>query len=82
MTGERRWYTIGYYLATGDRATIRNVEAAMNECPRGAELISVGDFNINFECTRGQGWYKEIAAVVEMTGLEDILGRFLLQRRT
>ena len=41
----------------------------MREQPRGAELIVVGDFNIDLERTGGQGRDKEIAAVVDMAGL-------------
>ena len=39
----------------GDGETIRYVEAAMAEIPRGAELIFAGDFNIDMEGIYRQG---------------------------
>ena len=48
-TGERLWYIVGCYLAPGERATIQDVEAAMEEWPRGIELIVAGDLNVDLE---------------------------------
>ena len=53
-TGERRWYIVGFYLAPGNNTTIRYVEAAMAERPRGVELIVAGDFSVDLEKMSGQ----------------------------
>ena len=45
--GEQRWYIVGFYLALGNGTTVRDVEAAMAEKPRGMELIVAGDLNVN-----------------------------------
>ena len=44
--GEWQWYIVGCYLAPDDSLTIESVVAALKECPRGAELLMVGDFNV------------------------------------
>ena len=48
-TGERRWYTIGYYLEPEDGATIQDMEVAMSEWLRGTELIFAGDLSVDLE---------------------------------
>ena len=60
----------------GDGATIREVESAMAEQPRGADIIVAGDLNIDLYRTVGRGWDEEIAAVLEAAGLEDLLVHF------
>ena len=79
-TGERRWYIVGCYLAPGDGTTIRDVETAMTEKPRGAELIVAGDLNVYHGKVGGWGRDEEITAVA-MAGLEDIVGHYFLRRR-
>ena len=76
-TRERRWYIVRCHLAPGDRAAIRDVEAAMNEQPRGEDFIVAGGIYLNLERTEGRGQDKEIAAVVATGGLGNILGDFL-----
>ena len=76
-TGDRRWYIVGYYLAPDDRTTVRDVEAAMSERPRGTELIVAGDFNVDLDKTGGRGRDKEIAATVATAGLKYPVGDFL-----
>ena len=41
-TGKRRWYIVGCYLVPGDGTTIIDMEVAMAEETRGAELIVAG----------------------------------------
>ena len=53
-TGDRQWYIIGFYLSPFDNTTIRYVEAAMVEWPRGAELIFSGDLNVDLERMGGR----------------------------
>ena len=50
-TGERRWYIVGCYLAPGDGTNIRDMEAAIAEKPRGAELIVAGNLNAELRKT-------------------------------
>ena len=47
VTGERQWCIVGCYLAPDNTSTIESVVSALKECPRGAELIVAGDFNVN-----------------------------------
>ena len=54
-TVKRRWYIVGCYLATGDRTTIRDVEVAMAEKPRGEEFIVAGDLNLELGKTGSRG---------------------------
>ena len=68
-TGERQWYIIGCYLGPGNDTTIRDMEAAIMERPRGAELIVAGDFSVDLEKTCGQGRDEKIAAAVAMANL-------------
>ena len=49
VTGETPWYIDVCYLAPGDGATIRDVEAAISERLRGTDLIVVGDLNVDLE---------------------------------
>ena len=47
-------YIVGCYLAPFDNTTIRYMEAAMVEWPRGAELVFAGDLNVELERTGGR----------------------------
>ena len=77
MTGERRWYIVRCYLAPGDGEKFWDMEEGMAERLRGTELMIVGDLNVDLERTGRWGRDKEIAATVEMAGLEDMLEQFL-----
>ena len=81
VTGERRWYIFGCYLAPGDGTMIRYVEALMEYRPIGNELIVVGDLNVELKKAGDQGRDREIAAAVMTEGLEDITGHFFPRRR-
>ena len=48
-TRGRLWYTVGYYLAPGDRTTIRDVEAAMVEQKRVTDFIVEVELNMDLE---------------------------------
>ena len=78
---ERRWYIVGCYLVPGDGTTIRDVEAALVEKPRGAEMIVAGDLNMELGKTCSRGRDKEITAVVATEGLEDMSGHHFFPRR-
>ena len=76
-TGERSWNIVGCYLAPADGTTIRDVEAAMAEKPRGTELIVAGDLNVELGKTGIKVRDKEITVAVAMDGLEGMAGKFL-----
>ena len=63
--GEQRWYISGCYLAPDDTSTIEIFVSTLKERPRGAELLVVGDFNVNLSepegCYRGGGIAPELA---------------------
>ena len=63
-TGERRWFTVGCYLAPNDTSTIDSVVAELKELPRGAELLVAGDFNVNLEEPEGDWRGEDIAAAM------------------
>ena len=50
-TGGRRWYIVGCYLASDDTSMLESVVVALKELLRGAELLAVGDFNLNLSET-------------------------------
>ena len=70
-TGDRCLYIIGCYLLPGDGATIRDVEAAMSEQPRGTDLIITGNLNVDLEGMGEQGRDKDILVVVATARMED-----------
>ena len=45
VTGRRRWYIIGCYIAPDDARTIERVVTALGDHPRGTALIVAGDLN-------------------------------------
>ena len=45
VTGRRRWYIIGCYLAPDDARTIERVLTALGDQPRGTALVVAGDLN-------------------------------------
>ena len=47
VTGERRWYIIGCYLATNNTLTIESIVTALKERPQGLELLAAGELNPN-----------------------------------
>ena len=40
--GARRWYIVGCYLAPDDTSTVERVVAALDERPKGADLLVAG----------------------------------------
>ena len=75
VTGRRRWYIIGCYLAPDDARTIDRVVTAMCDQTRGTALIVAGDLNT---CD-GRG--TEIVAAITEAGLEDMTSHFLPRKR-
>ena len=81
VTGARRWYIVGCYLAPDDTLTIERVVKALKELPKVAELLVVGDMNANLAEPEGDRREEDIAATMATEGLEDMLAHFLPRRR-
>ena len=76
-TGARKWYIVGCYLAPNDTSTIERAVKALRERPKGAELLVVGDLNINFAEPEGDRREEDIAAILAAGVLEDMAAHFL-----
>ena len=81
VTGRRRWYIIGCYLAPDDARTIERVVTALGDQPRGTALIVAGDLNTDLGDMECDGRGAEIAAAITEAGLEDIAAHFLPRKR-
>ena len=64
MTGRRRWYIIGCYIAPDDARTIERVVTALGDQLRGTALLVAGDFNTDVGDTASDGRGAEIAAAL------------------
>ena len=71
VTGRRRWYIIGCYIAPDDARTIERVITAMGDQSRGTALIVAGEFNTDLGEMASDGRGIEIAAALTEAGLED-----------
>ena len=60
---------MGCYLAPDETLTVENVVAALKECPRGAELLVTGDFNVNLAEPEGDRRGDDIAVAMATEGL-------------
>ena len=47
VTGEKRWYIVGDYIAPADEGTMELVVKAIRQRLSGAELLVAGDLNAN-----------------------------------
>ena len=81
VTGRRRWYIIGCYLAPDDARTIERVVTALRDQPRGTALIVAGDLNTDLGDMASDGRGTEIAAAITEAGLEDMTAHFLPRKR-
>ena len=82
VTGRRRWYIIGCYIAPDDARTIERVVTALGDQPRGTALVVAGDFNTDLGggvVSDGRG--TEIAAALTKAGVEDMTAHFLPRKR-
>ena len=80
LTGARRWYIVGCYLAPDNTLTIERVVEALKEYPKGEELMVVGCMNANLFEPEGDRREDDIAATMVTEGLEYMSAHFLLQR--
>ena len=81
VTGRRRWYIIGCYIAPDDARTIDRVVTALGYQPRGTALIVAGDFNTDLGEMASDRRGIEIAAAITEAGLEDMTAHFLPRKR-
>ena len=81
MTGKRRWYIIGCYIAPDDAQSIKRVVTALGDQPRGTAIIVSGDFNTDLGEMASDGRGIEIAAALTEAGLEDMTAHFLPRKR-
>ena len=81
VSGRRRWYIVGCYVAPDDAQTIDRVVTALGDQPKGTALIVAGDLNTDLgemECDRRGA---EISAALTEAGLEDMTAHFLPRKR-
>ena len=78
VTRARRWYIVGCYLTPDDTSTIERVVEALNERPKGDELLVAGDFNADLAEQEGERRGEDIAAALATEGLEEMLAHLLL----
>ena len=58
VSGWRRWYIVGCYIAPDDAQTIERVVTALGDQPKGTALVVAGDLNTDLgemECDRRGG---------------------------
>ena len=72
VTGERRWYIVGAYVAPEDEVTMETVVAALGRKPRGAELMVAGDFNVDITAPERNRRAENIVTDLATAGLEDM----------
>ena len=82
VTGARRWYIIGCYLAPDATLKIESVVAALKERPRDAVLLVAGDLNTTLAEPEKEQRGTDIAAELTAEGLEDMAAHFLPRRCT
>ena len=68
VTGAKRWYIVGAYIAPEDEVTTEMVVNAIGRRPPGAELMVAGDLNANILAPVGQR-AESIATDLAMEGL-------------
>ena len=81
VTGRRRWYIIGCYIAPDGAWTIERVVTALGYQPRGTALIVAGYFNTYLGEMASDGRGTDIAAALTEAGLEDMTAHFLPRNR-
>ena len=69
VTGARRWYIVGVYLAPDDTETMERVSEAIWSWPRRAELLVAGDFNADLATPEGDRRSEAIATSLATEGL-------------
>ena len=81
VTGARRCYIIGCYLAPDDAETIELVVTALGDRLKGTALIVAGDLNTDLGDAENNSRGLEIATEMTETGVEDMTAHFLPRKR-
>ena len=81
VTGRRRWYIIGCYLAPDDARTIERVVMALSDQPRDTALIVAGDINTDLGDMACNERGTAISAAITEAGLKDMTAHFLPRKR-
>ena len=77
--GAQSWYIIGAYMPPNDVLALHQLEKALAEKPKGAEIIFLGDLNAVLEYPQDER--KEgLATAIYGHGLEDFTRNFTLSR--
>ena len=71
MSGRRRMYIVGCYIAPDDAQTIERVVKALKDKTPGSALIVAGDMNTDLGEVDGDRRGTEISAALTEAGLED-----------
>ena len=71
VTGEKRWYIVGAYIAPEDEGNMETVVKAIRQRPPGAELMVAGDLNADILAPEGRR-AESIATDLATKGLEDM----------
>ena len=68
---------MGVYITPEDTTTMDRVVEAIQRKPQGAELLVVGDFNVNITAPEGDWRAEDIATKIATAGREDMARHFL-----
>ena len=86
VSGRRRWFIVGCYIAPDDAQTIERVVKALGDQPKGTALVVAGDLNTDLGemdgDRRGAEISAEISAALTEAGLEDMAAHFLPRKRS
>ena len=77
VSGRRRWFIVGCYIAPDDAQTIERVVKALKEKPPGSALVVAGDLNTDLGEMDGDRRGAEISAALTEARLEDMTAHFL-----
>ena len=81
VSGRRRMYIVGCYIAPDDAQTIERLVKALKDKPPGSALVVAGDLNTDLGEVEGDRRGTEISAALTEAGLEDMTAHFLPRKR-
>ena len=80
VSGRRRWFVVGCYIPPTCNTTIEQVTQALSHRPDNAELLVVGDLNVDLKDPEGSERDEGIAAALAVEDLEDMSTHFCGRR--
>jgi hypothetical protein len=75
VLGATRWCIVGCYIPPTDLTTLMHAKQTWLACPKGCQLILLGDLNVNLAALRNEQ-DKTIAKQVDIMKLIDMSSRF------